>query len=309
MKLDKTRITIRERGLLATMDLALHVCREYFAQLVIALSLAVVPLSLINFALLGWMLKAETPDDGAIHPLVTGLEFGEEQASLLRFLLNLAALIYLESPLLSIPIVAFLGPAVFQETRKPGQIIRDVARHWVQLAWTQLILRGVAPAWIMYALIDREVPTERELGFVALIMLFAAAVRSFRPYTAEIILLEHSPLFSRNPLIQSLGKRSKLLHDARGDLFGRTLMATQLARLMTLALLMTWAAGFVILFNESLFSPWAVAWLLPLPVWLGGGYLAVVRFLSYLDVRIRNEGWEVELLLKAEGERLQSRIV
>jgi hypothetical protein len=35
----------------------------------------------------------------------------------------------------------------------------------------------------------------------------------------------------------------------------------------------------------------------------------VVRFLSYLDTRIRNEGWEVELLLRAEASRFQPKVI
>ena len=41
------------------------------------------------------------------------------------------------------------------------------------------------------------------------------------------------------------------------------------------------------------------------PVLLGVvAFMAVVRFLSYLDLRIRHEGWEVELLMRAEAQRL-----
>jgi hypothetical protein len=41
-----------------------------------------------------------------------------------------------------------------------------------------------------------------------------------------------------------------------------------------------------------------------LAFWIVAVYFAVVRFLSYLDGRIRNEGWEVELLLRAQRGRL-----
>src|SRR5204863_7365315 len=42
----------------------------------------------------------------------------------------------------------------------------------------------------------------------------------------------------------------------------------------------------------------------PTCLWLVVTFLAVVRFLSYLDLRIRHEGWEVELLMRAEALRL-----
>jgi hypothetical protein len=43
---------------------------------------------------------------------------------------------------------------------------------------------------------------------------------------------------------------------------------------------------------------------LPFALWIVASFFSVVRFLSYLDRRIRNEGWEVELVLRAEAERL-----
>ena len=45
-------------------------------------------------------------------------------------------------------------------------------------------------------------------------------------------------------------------------------------------------------------------WHLPIAVWLVVGFFTVVRFLSYLDLRIRREGWEVELSPRAEAARL-----
>ena len=44
-----------------------------------------------------------------------------------------------------------------------------------------------------------------------------------------------------------------------------------------------------------------------LAIWIVVGYFSVVRFLSYLDLRIRREGWEVELRMRAEGARLTRR--
>jgi hypothetical protein len=38
------------------------------------------------------------------------------------------------------------------------------------------------------------------------------------------------------------------------------------------------------------------------------GFFAIVRFLSYLELRIRAEGWEIELLLRAEAARLARQI-
>ena len=42
-----------------------------------------------------------------------------------------------------------------------------------------------------------------------------------------------------------------------------------------------------------------------LACWLVMTYLAVVRFLTYIDLRTRREGWEVDLALKREARRLE----
>jgi hypothetical protein len=43
---------------------------------------------------------------------------------------------------------------------------------------------------------------------------------------------------------------------------------------------------------------------LQVAVWTVIGYFTVVRYLSYLDLRIRSEGWEIELAMRAEAARL-----
>ena len=45
----------------------------------------------------------------------------------------------------------------------------------------------------------------------------------------------------------------------------------------------------------------------PLSIWIGVAIAATIRFLAYLDARIRQEGWEVELMIRAEASRLHER--
>ncbi len=58
------------------------------------------------------------------------------------------------------------------------------------------------------------------------------------------------------------------------------------------------------------FEPGMTGWLVELQIayWLVAVYFTAVRFLSYLDGRIRNEGWEVELLLRGQRARLTRQI-
>jgi len=44
----------------------------------------------------------------------------------------------------------------------------------------------------------------------------------------------------------------------------------------------------------------------PLALWFVAGFMTIVRFLQYLDLRIRQEGWEVELRMRAAGARISA---
>jgi hypothetical protein len=46
-------------------------------------------------------------------------------------------------------------------------------------------------------------------------------------------------------------------------------------------------------------------WQFQLPIWLVVAFFAIVRFLAYIDQRIRLEGWEIELRLREVGEALE----
>src|SRR5947207_2134186 len=118
MQLDRTQIAIRERGVLETFDVALHVVREFAWPLAICSLLAIVPLALVNYAVVGWMTSAAE---------------SEGLSDMLRYLWAMTLLIYLEAPLAAIFVVAYLGPAVFHEERTIRQIAGDVLRYAGQL--------------------------------------------------------------------------------------------------------------------------------------------------------------------------------
>jgi hypothetical protein len=145
-------------------------------------------------------------------------------------------------------------------------------------------------------------------GPEVLLMLLVAAVmlrRAAAPFLNEILVLEKNPLRStaRQPL--TAGQRSRLLHrSGAGSLFQLGLVTTIAAMLLTGVL---FGAG--ICLRGILFDNWSLdvgLFLIgvPLSLWLTAAFVAVVRFLAYLDLRIRHEGWEVELRMRAEGSRL-----
>jgi hypothetical protein len=118
-------------------------------------------------------------------------------------------------------------------------------------------------------------------------------------------LLERNPLKARDPRAITIGRRASKLHGpSGGELLGRFLACLPLAAVLTTALVMAfwWVQGIFLGDWKWGFALIHVA--TPAAMWIVAAYMAVVRYLSYLDLRIRREGWAVELLLRAEAARL-----
>jgi hypothetical protein len=317
MQLDSTRIAVRERSIPEVFDLALHVTREFAGPWLICSLLAIVPLALLNYALVGWL---------------TDLDYDTDYAGL-RFAWNMTLLIFIEAPLASVFVTAYLGPAVFMEQRTIRQVIGDVfrfrrqrpddTRPVVNLILCQLLLRGILPAWLICLTLDRNQFNGFQEGFLLpAIALYSAAMRAFRPYINEIVLLEKNPLTSKDPSRITIGKRSLHLHGpSSADLFVRWIVSAMIGMLLIglalgtaellLGILMSMWPVEVDLAGEE--WTWNIGWfqlqvVWPLCLWLVVAYFSVVRFLSYLDLRIRHEGWEVELLMRAEALRMAARV-
>ncbi len=47
------------------------------------------------------------------------------------------------------------------------------------------------------------------------------------------------------------------------------------------------------------------SWRIQVPIWIVTAFFAIVRFLTYIDQRIRLEGWEVELRLREVGQAME----
>jgi hypothetical protein len=172
-----------------------------------------------------------------------------------------------------------------------------------------LLLRGILPVWLLLLTLDRfEANPFVEFLLIPGIALYAIIVRALRPNLTEIILLERNPLRARKPGDITIGRRSAFLHDpSSGDLFVRWIGSATLAMLLIGIMLTTLLLGAAVMVGDF-WSGWLSAQVLyPLALWIVASFIGVVRFLSYLDLRIRHEGWEVELLLRAEGLRLQGK--
>ncbi len=302
MQLDSTRIAIRERSLLDTFDLALHVLRDYFKPLLITFFVAVIPLMVINDLLIGWIMDVEYRE---------AFFYLEEYGAIWRFWWNMTCLVFIEAPLASVFMTSYLGQAVFVARPSYRDVFRDVGKMWARVAWCQLLVRAILPACLVFLLVDRyeEFNPGVELVLLGAIAIYAALVRAIRPYINEIVLLERNPLISRNPSAITIGKRSKDLHGpSGGDLFARWLATALFGVLLTVSFFGTFLFCSGVFLNDWQPGPTMLRYIYPLSIWVVAGYLSVVRFLGYLDLRIRHEGWEVELRLRAEAARQAAKL-
>jgi hypothetical protein len=302
VQLDRTLIAIHERSLLETLDLTLHVIRKYFWPLLATFAMGAVPVAIVNHLLVGWILDVEHRD---------GYFYTEEMQAISRYLWDMTMLVFITAPLASVFATKFLGDAVFVERPSLGSVARAVGKFSLRLTWCQLLMRGILLAWLLFLTLDRDEEFQPGTEFVLLAILacYSAFLRAWRPFINEIVLLECNPLWTRDETVITIGKRSSHLHSpSTGDLFSRWIGSAGIACLLTGTVFGMFLFCSGVFFNDWRPGPWMLLTVYPLSLWIVAGFMTVVRFLSYLDLRIRHEGWETELLLRAEAARMAGRI-
>jgi len=301
VQLDNTHIAVKERNLVDICDLSLHVLRSYWRPIALTSLAGAVPLMIINHLLVGWMMGMEYRDE---------FFYLDESSAIARYVWDMSLLIAIEAPLASIFATTYLGQAVFVDQPKLRDVFWDVAKMSPRIVWCQLFVRGILPAWLLMLAVPRYEDVEIGVEIVLFLMLaiYAIGLRAFRPFINEIVLLERNPLGSRDRMVMTVGRRSAQLHGpSSADLFSQGLGMS----LMTVCLSTAMFGNFVflkgVLANSWKVSPFMLLYAFPVACWLVAMYLNVVRFLRYLDLRIRHEGWEVELRLRAEANRMAGK--
>lgn len=274
MNLDELSVAVRERTLPELFDLSVQLCRRHAVQLAI-LSLT----GFLPWILLDWLLLKDASDDSWL-PLAW-----------------LIALLVAQAPIATAPITAFLGEAMFNHRPTMRGAWASTVKRLRALLLVSL-MRGAAP------LLGVLVFSRAGDGFPGFILLIALI---FHPvHAVEVILLE------RQPIRPSLRRANQLMSSWRSEGVGHLLAS---ACLIVGGCLMAAHAGAEVInllfWNWIDLSEWErwfhpgvslVALLLP---WPFIAYLAVVRFLAYIDLRTRREGWEIELDLRRAGRRLE----
>jgi len=293
VQLDKTHIVIRERGFLDTLDLTLHVIRRHAAPATAALLLGALPIAVFNCWLLGWMTVGPDP---AIAKA--------------RYVWNMLLLVFIEAPLATVLLTLYLGSVMFLDKTSVRQILADCWQLSGRIFWSLGTMRGVFLAWLFVLAIGPDEETQPFEVFLVLLAIYVGVVRAVRPFVNEIILLERNPLRKKRGQPMTVGRRSAALHGPNsGDLFGRWLGAACIAVLLTTSIAFTFWSLSGLLLNDWEWGPIMMHVLIPIAMWMVVGYFGVVRFLSYLDLRIRREGWEVELRMRAEAQRITRHVM
>jgi hypothetical protein len=181
----------------------------------------------------------------------------------------------LEAPLATAGLTVLLGGLMFGERPAPGQVVRTVAAGLTPMLLFQVVLRP-----FLFLLPGR-------LAFVN-----------------EVLLLERGPWYG------APGRSAQLCGGSVADLFVHWVGQFIFAAFFLLCFVLGTGAVLSALFTSEL--TWDRPTLSDLGgvqfqvgLWLAIGFFAVVRFLTYLDQRIRLEGWEVELRLRAAGRALE----
>ncbi len=194
------------------------------------------------------------------------------------------ALLLLEAPWATAPVTVVLGGLMFGERPTTRQAVRT-------------LLRGL-PALLLYQALVRTL--------LMVSVVFYPIVPTRLAFVDEVILLERGKA-------RTVVKRSSTLCGDRGaDYFGHWLAQLVFGALFVLCF---WRGVGVLvnalfdtdlkvsLFETEVSDVYGVR--VQVAVWVAVTFFGVARFLTYIDQRIRLEGWEIKLRLHAVGRSLE----
>ena len=281
MDLSQPNIAIRERSILEIFDLTLHVYRDHIRNILLLLLINAIPLTIVNALIVHVLIGA----DNALPSEQLGI---------------LLVLIISQAQAGTLLITQYLGTATFSGRPTIKSTIADflkVSKYWI---WSHGLVRLVIPILCVLGFYGYN-----GFGAAIFLLLFALLVRAVRPFISEILILEQPPRrIPKDSASQqiTLGRRSKDLH--RGDVLGGFILSTFVGSLLLVTITsLFFHIDSAIGLNGNWDSPiHFIYW--PVSAWLVASFLAVFRFLYYINTRITQEGWEIALKLMAEKQKL-----
>jgi hypothetical protein len=191
-------------------------------------------------------------------------------------------LVLLEAPLAVAPLTIVLGGLLFGRKVSAGEVLETLGRCAIPLILYQVVLRTIVLGSLLFAWI-----WPLRLSFAN-----------------EVILLE------RARAGRVLARSGEITGPDGAGMLGRAVLQL----LITFAFYVAFFWGMQILARLLIpgqsWEIWrdperpAAEWQVRVPVWLSVAYFGVVWFLTYIDQRIRLEGWEVALRLRTAGRQL-----
>ncbi|MFO0943628.1 MAG: hypothetical protein U0930_23070 [Pirellulales bacterium] len=302
MELDRTEIVIRQRGSLELMDLSLMVLKRHYVKLLQAGTILGLPLLVVDVLLLHWMISEDAV-------LASQVYSGSDAFIWWRYTGHLCVLYALQIPIATLPITLYLGAQTFFIPITFKEIVRNL---W-QLRWPIFWILGIIRLGLLVIPLELLLRDQTAFDVMEGFFLFAVfplfmLIRTFIPFSPEILGLERCPIVAKNKNQVSYGARRGNLHGPlQGELFVRMIAACFNGTLLVMML-----GGTLLFLKAHTLGDWTWNWFFfvvisPLSLWLVGIFLGVYRYLSYIDCRIRLEGWEIELRMRAEAERMENR--
>ena len=275
MDIDKLTIAVRPRGVSEVIDLALSLIRRYWWRLALLALLSI----------------------GLVIGLSYALTMFVEHIAYRLFVMMLFC--FTLAPLAVAPITAFLGQSMFStEPRVRTAFGMSLGRLGSLLAFAVMRFFPTAlVAW--YATIN--VP----LGSVLMTLFLLIGSLFAKPHFTEVVVLERLPF-------NQVWKRVRTMERThRGPQIGI------LAIGMGLCLALFWmffstipaisgiiTSGSIWGSEDDLVSELLLYLSFTGTIFMTLFLLAVIRFCSYLDYRIRSEGWDIELGMRRAGRHL-----
>jgi hypothetical protein len=242
--------------------------------------------SFLDLLDLAMVVVRNRPGQIALAALVGVAPFAALNAWLMTLpeftLVHFAVLLAIEVPWATAPLTVVLGLLMFGERPEASHVARA-------------LMRGV-PALILYQLIIRAVLVTTAVGY-----LFVPARLAFQN---EVILLEKGR-------IDRVPRRCAALSSDRGGEF-----LVQWICQMLLGLMFTVCFWFGTSGLASALTTSQLTWDRPgladlvgarfqVAVWIAVSFFGVARFFTYIDQRIRLEGWELKLRLRSVGQAME----
>ncbi len=290
MKLDGAIITIEARPLSACVDLAFSICRSYATRIFTLTAFFALPSTLIT------LILAKYSDFG---------------------LASCAALFLCTAPFLGANLVAGMGHRTFGDEFTVSSALRQSRPCCTSARFIFAGTRYSLASCAFFALIAPNLAGAFTFFLLALIPACLMVRIGFLP---EITILE------RLRGAHAATRRGSMLRESYFSLLGRSLAILLFSGIVSVALFSVLdqaiglAFGYSILFGESTgsmgtvaireawdrfyFDPFLIA-LVHLVLWTIYPIARLAWFFCYVDLRIRSEGWDLELDCRIEAQRLE----